>query len=310
MDIRQADFNHPQVLALLQLHLDGMYATSPPDNVFALDLSGLQSDDVDVFSAWVDDGRQLVAMGAVKQHGDRTVEIKSMRTAPEHLGKGYGAALLSFLIEHARQGGADKISLETGSGPAFEAAIQLYRKFGFEQGEAFADYQPSAFSQFFHLTLDNEEQQQERTMTDSYVVSDDKTQLDVNVIHGFLQQSYWAKDIPIDTVQRSIANAMCFGVYTQTGNQVGFARVITDKATFAYLGDVFILPAHRGKGLSKKMMQFVMSHPDLQGLRRFMLATQDAHSLYSQYGFASPDDTASLMEIRKPNIYSAKLLGE
>lgn len=143
-------------------------------------------------------------------------------------------------------------------------------------------------------------------MTSTYFVSDDKSKLDIGVIHGFLSQSYWAKDIPLTRVQTSIDNALCFGVYTQTGSQVGFARVITDKATFAYLGDVFVLPEHRGQGLSQRLMDAIVSHPALQGLRRFMLATQDAHTLYAKYGFTAPDDPQSLMEIRKPNIYSAK----
>jgi GNAT superfamily N-acetyltransferase len=123
----------------------------------------------------------------------------------------------------------------------------------------------------------------------AYRISTDKTHLDVAVIHQFLsRESYWAQGVPRDIVERSIANSLSFGVYEAEsggGAQVGFARVITDYATFAYLCDVFILSAHRGQGLSKWLMEVIVAHPDLQGLRRFLLFTRDAHSLYARYGF-------------------------
>src|SRR6185369_16005467 len=111
---------------------------------------------------------------------------------------------------------------------------------------------------------------------DGFMISDDKTKLQPDVIHHFLRNSYWAKDIPLEVVKRSIENSVCFGVYS--GNkQVGFARVVSDLATFAYLADVFILEEYRGKGLSKRLMEYIMEYPQLQGLRRWMLATRDAH---------------------------------
>lgn len=118
-----------------------------------------------------------------------------------------------------------------------------------------------------------------------YFISTDKSLLQVDVVHDYLcNQSYWAANIPIETVQRSIEHSFCFGIYCNA-NQVGFARVITDHATFAYLADVFILPEHRSKGLSKWLMQSIQDHPQLQGLRRWMLATRDAHELYKQFGW-------------------------
>lgn len=137
-----------------------------------------------------------------------------------------------------------------------------------------------------------------------YEISTDRARLDVALIHRWLsQESYWAKGAPRAVVERSIANALCFGIYDADGTQVGFARVITDKATFAYLGDVFVVEAHRGRGLSKRLMQTIVDHPDLQGLRRWMLATRDAHGLYAQFGFG-PVVAERLMERLDPDIYS------
>lgn len=124
-----------------------------------------------------------------------------------------------------------------------------------------------------------------------FTLSTDKAFLDLDVIHAFLSQSYWAMGVPRETVSKSIANtALCFGIYhgdpfKGPAAQIGFARVISDLATFAYLADVFILPAYRGRGLSKWLLQTICEYPDLQGLRRFLLATQDAHGLYAQFGF-------------------------
>ena len=136
-----------------------------------------------------------------------------------------------------------------------------------------------------------------------YKVTSNPNDLDFDVIYEFISQTYWAKDIPVQTLKKSISNSLVFGVYKDTTEQVGFARVITDKATFAYLADVFILESCRGLGLSKLLMETVVSHPDLQGLRRFMLATSDAHSLYAQYGFQAVNNPDTLMQILQPNIY-------
>jgi len=137
-----------------------------------------------------------------------------------------------------------------------------------------------------------------------WVISTDKTKISIDVVHDYLSQSYWAAGIPVSIVEKSIENSLCFGVYDQE-KQIGFARVISDFATFAYLADVFIIPAERGKGLSKWLMKIIIEHPQLQGLRRFTLATRDAHGLYDQFGFkpfARPD---RWMEVHNPAVYGA-----
>ncbi len=135
-----------------------------------------------------------------------------------------------------------------------------------------------------------------------FLVSTDPVRLDIEFIHAFLSNSYWAAGIPREVVERSIANSLCFGVY-EGDRQVGFARVITDYATFAYLADVFIIESHRGRGLSKFLMECIMNHPRLQNFRRFTLATLDAHGLYSKFGFEPPANPARFMEIFRPEVY-------
>lgn len=139
---------------------------------------------------------------------------------------------------------------------------------------------------------------------DHFIISDDKSRLDVPLIHRFLsEESYWAAGIPLDVVRRSIEHSLCVGVYTETGAQVAFARTITDYATFAYVGDVFVLPDYRGKNAALRMLHFLLEHPDMQGFRRWMLATWDAHGLYERVGFqplARPD---RWLEIRRADVY-------
>jgi N-acetylglutamate synthase-like GNAT family acetyltransferase len=137
---------------------------------------------------------------------------------------------------------------------------------------------------------------------DNFSISTDKSKLDIQVIHDFLSKSYWAENIPAETVRQSIEGSLCFGVYDEN-KQVGFARMITDKATFAYLADVFIIDEYRGRGLSKWLMEVIMNLPELQGLRRMMLATRDAHGLYKQFGFTPLTHTDRWMQIHKPDIY-------
>ncbi|HXD93489.1 MAG TPA: GNAT family N-acetyltransferase [Bacteroidia bacterium] len=137
-----------------------------------------------------------------------------------------------------------------------------------------------------------------------YSISTDIKKLQIAVIHHYLSvESYWAKHIPLEIVKQSIDNSLCFGVYFKN-EQVGFARVVTDYATFGYLADVFILETHRRKGLSKWLMEYIMVHPKLQGLRRFSLATRDAHSLYAQFGFKPLSKPESIMEIKHDNFYT------
>ena len=139
----------------------------------------------------------------------------------------------------------------------------------------------------------------------AFVVSSDPGRLDVDLIHGFLARSYWAEGISREIVERSIRHSLCFGLY-EWGRQVGFARMVTDRATYAYLADVFVLEAYRGRGLSSFLLEAVMAHPDLQGLRRFGLATRDAHGLYRKFGFSGLAMAERMMEIVRADIYKKK----
>lgn len=151
LELREDDLSSAPVRALLTIHLSGMHASSPPGHVFALDLSGLQAPDVTVWTAW--DGDACAGIGALKLLGDGTAELKSMRTHPDHLRRGVARALLEHIIAAARARGLRRVSLETGSGPAFDAALALYRRRGFVDGPPFADYVRSDFNQFLHLDL-------------------------------------------------------------------------------------------------------------------------------------------------------------
>lgn len=136
-----------------------------------------------------------------------------------------------------------------------------------------------------------------------FVISDDKGRLDVSVIHRFLsEESYWARNRTEAQTRTAIENSICFGVYDGE-KQIGFARVVSDHATFAYVGDVFVLPEYRGRGLSKWLMQVLVEHPELQGLRRWILATLDAHGLYSQFGFTELKFPERWMERSVPDAY-------
>lgn len=138
---------------------------------------------------------------------------------------------------------------------------------------------------------------------ENFLLSTDKTKLDINLIHKFLsEKSYWAKNITLENVQRSIENSLCFGIYMDK-NQIGFARIISDYSTFAYLADVFIVNDFRGKGLSKWLIENIINLAELQGLRRWMLATRDAHGLYEQFGFTLLSNPEIIMQKHNPDIY-------
>lgn len=137
---------------------------------------------------------------------------------------------------------------------------------------------------------------------EAYTISTDPQRLDRAVIHEFLRESYWAPGIPREVVDASIRNSLPFGLF-EADALIGFARVITDFATFAYVADVFVLPSHRGRGLATWLMEVVRGHPELQGLRRWVLATRDAHGLYKKTGFAELKEPGRFMEIIDRNIY-------
>lgn len=150
-EIRADDLSGSTTRALVRLHLEGMHAHSPPGSVFALDFAGLTAANVTVWTVWRGDA--IAGIGALKDLGDRSGELKSMRTHPDFVRRGVASALLEHIISAARSRGIVRLSLETGSGPYFEPALALYRRRGFVDGDAFADYQRSAFNQFLHLTL-------------------------------------------------------------------------------------------------------------------------------------------------------------
>ncbi|GAB3627783.1 GNAT family N-acetyltransferase [Pandoraea terrae] len=143
-------------------------------------------------------------------------------------------------------------------------------------------------------------------------ISADPRRLDIPLIHHWLStQTHWARDIPRETLMRAIGNSLCFGAYasdieTNEMQQVGFARVITDNATFAYLADVFVIESMRGRGIGKRLVEAVLAHPALQNLRRFLLATSDAAGLYAQYGFAPLGPVNNMMQIHRPDVYTRK----
>lgn len=141
-----------------------------------------------------------------------------------------------------------------------------------------------------------------RWQRDGYAIDTDPARLDLAIAHAFIAATYWARGIPFDTFRRSVEGALCFGVYHGEA-LVGFARVISDGATIAYLGDVYIDPPHRGQGLSKWLMDCIVGHPGLQGLRRWILLTGDAHGLYRQYGFTDIAAPALWMERADLNVY-------
>lgn len=136
-----------------------------------------------------------------------------------------------------------------------------------------------------------------------YKISSNRKDMDINIIHSYISRSYWAESIPLHTMAKAIENSLCFGAFTEQGTQVGFARLVTDSATFAYLADVFVLEQHREKGISKWLMKTIIQHPDIQGLRRIALATSDAHKLYEQFGFQPLASPNLFMELHQPNIY-------
>ena len=145
----------------------------------------------------------------------------------------------------------------------------------------------------------------EEHLKNNYTINTDKSKLDLSVIHHFLSASYWAEDIPITILKKAIENSLCFGVYNEH-KQVGFARVISDYSTFAYLADVFIIEEERGKELSKWLIECILKHPELQGLRNFCLMTRDAHGLYKKFGFTNIPIPENFMAKKVEGIYKKK----
>ena len=137
-----------------------------------------------------------------------------------------------------------------------------------------------------------------------YEITLDPARIDLDATHAFLSGTYWAKDIPLSTLRKAIANSLCVAAFDGR-EQVGFARLVTDYATFAYLADVYVLEAHRGRGLSRRLVASLLEHPETQGLRRLMLVTRDAHGLYGKFGFTELAHPGRVMELHRPGIYVA-----
>jgi GNAT superfamily N-acetyltransferase len=136
-----------------------------------------------------------------------------------------------------------------------------------------------------------------------YEITFDPTRFDIEAAHAFLATTYWSPGVPLSVVRKAIENSLCVAVFS-AGRQVAFARAVTDRATFAYLADVYVLETHRGRGLSRTMLQALLAHPDLQGLRRLMLATNDAHGLYEKFGFKPLASPSRMMELHSPDVYA------
>jgi GNAT superfamily N-acetyltransferase len=145
-------------------------------------------------------------------------------------------------------------------------------------------------------------------LTQPYEITFDKSRMSVNAAHAFLSGAYWSPGVPLAVVQKAFDNSLCIAALAG-GEQVGFVRVVTDKATFAYLADVYVLQAHRGKGLATRMVEAIQQHPELQGLRRFMLAKSDAHDLYAKFGFTLLSEPGRFMELHNPDAYAQGAAG-
>lgn len=143
-------------------------------------------------------------------------------------------------------------------------------------------------------------------LPDGYRLSFDPAELQLDAIHAYLQRSYWSPGIPKEIVAKAIAHSFCIGAYGPDGAQVGFARLVTDHATFGYLADVYVLEDHRGKGLSRAMVEALLAPPEVRGFRRLMLATRDAHGLYEKLGFEPVMDPKPLMQILRKDVYQAR----
>ena len=140
----------------------------------------------------------------------------------------------------------------------------------------------------------------------SYTISDGRARLDLHAIHAYLSRAYWSPGVPLEVVERAVSGSLCIGAYDAGGAQVGLARFVSDYATFCYVCDVYVLEEHRRRGLSKALLQMAFDHPLLQGLRRWSLVTNDAHALYSRFGFVPLAQPERHMELRKPDIYRAR----
>ncbi|MBI2946009.1 MAG: GNAT family N-acetyltransferase [Verrucomicrobia bacterium] len=241
------------------------------------------------------DGERLLGVVGVEPCGDAAL-LRSLAVASDLRGQGLGRQLVLRAEEHARSAGAESLWLLTTGAEYFFALL------GYEvtdRGAAPEGIQNT--TQFASLCPSSSVCMLKRLST-PYVISTEASRMDAGLIHEFLHSSYWAKDIPRAVVEKSLQHSLCFGAFCD-GGQVGFARVITDRATFAYLADVFVIPEHRCRGVARKLLRAILDHPELQGLRRLLLATDGAHALYAQFGFQPLAHPEHYMTIHHPDVY-------
>lgn len=233
-------------------------------------------------------------IGSVALHPVRpgTLELRKMYLVACHRRRGLGRALLEHALAEARRRGAVRVTLETAT--ALREALRLYERAGFRRLPFAPHVCRCDVAMELELPLERER--------DGFTISTDLRRFNLGQVHALITATYWAAGIPKDTVARSLTGSLCFGLF-QGAEQIGLARVVTDRATYAYLCDVIISEPFRGRGLGHWLMETVMTHPDLAGVRRFQLVTRDMHALYAAFGFKASDHPAGHMEIRRPDIY-------
>lgn len=245
------------------------------------------------FSVLCDSADAVVGSVALSPRRPGVMELRKMYLHPAHRGRGLGKALLTGALAEARRRGCVRVTLETAA--VLREAVTLYERAGFRRSP-FAPH-VCRCDVAMELELPFERQRE------PFSISTDLNRFDLRRIHRLLSATYWAAGIPEDVVARSLANSLCFGLFDGP-LQIGLARVVTDRATYAYLCDVIVDEAYRGRGLGRWLVECVMAHPELQGLRRFQLVTRDLHPLYLPFGFRPSDHPERHLEISRPGAYA------
>jgi GNAT superfamily N-acetyltransferase len=222
------------------------------------------------------------------------VELRKMYLHAAHRGCGLGSLLLERALSEARRLGIVRVTLETAH--ALREAIRLYERAGFRR----TPFAPHVCRCDFVMEL---ELPFERTRDDGFSITTDPTKLDLAAIHAALSRTYWAENIPLETLSRALTHSLNFGLF-HGSEQIGLARVITDRATYAYLCDVYVLETFRRRGLGKWLIETTLAHPELRNLRRFQLVTRDMHPLYAPFGFQPSANPERHMEISRRNVYA------